>query len=316
MRMLKKIFVYLALILCVTAINGLVRYTMDDGTKFQRRISVTVYIIIFTILLLYTAIFRRHKTATAMVLLAIFPCIVSWDILGAGEYQVIGQNIMVCGVLFSLIDLFIDSRALGTGNLTLIEGIRTHHLIIVLQLYSIVFAVLVSFYTAKIEHDLRKMAAFYNKLKIYFAPCLVLCLGYFWLFKATPSMRSYVDAGDWAGTVAYIFCYMLVLILFKKLRNGWAVSILSVLLVLFFPVIMASGDTVNMTHTDDIERLAQYVKVAPLAEAIATAIIPAPSDVSGHWYALYHIKLYTAFQVLLVLLLLPAALTSKSNKNG
>lgn len=270
---------------------------------------------------------KWNKYWLMILVLSLFPCLWSYDhsvSLGIWNSQSSGERLGFSIFFSSVRDLFMTSNFFFKHGDALIESISKKNVLVLYQIYSIGFSVFIFYEWLKdtFNQNIKRTLAFYVSLiKRHYIFCFatVVCLGINSLFPI-----SHLIIGNnsflWWKTIIYLIGYPVVLFLgyhfFKK--NNKKPNYFFLLLLFIFPVISVSGDIVPYTNffSDNLHN-GREIALEPWLSGLLNIIITTISDVfKSDFRGLAFVKVYSLFQVILVLSVFPSFFMNKEKSHA
>lgn len=327
LKIISTLLLILVLLFGIVIVNFLINYAVNDNRFITSKLfSILYFVICFIAFRRIIHLNSQRKILYVLVLLFVFPTLyIDYITGGLGRKfepieSSIGHFYAVSGFLWSIINIFDTSQSFITDNLKQIGGIKANNLIIIFQVYSILFALIVSLALLKLRNPFRNTLLPYLKHKYFILVCSLLSIIYSLFFLDEDKLISYFSNIDILfKTLLYLLLYVglfIIYITLKKYRIIKENELIAIILILLFPTISVSSDYLNIISADTIPQYERSVKILPLVHALPVTVKYLFKDLFYHRGYIFSIKLYTLFQALVVLYVLPYILTPKINQNG
>ena len=257
-------------------------------------------------------------------LLTVFPCINTESInSGLGRKSdpfgnSIGYYYEISGFLWSIGKFIVPNFK---GLVSFIRGIETHNTLVIYQAYSILFAISISFVLLKLKPIYKKSILLYSKFKHIKLIFILLSICCVLVFLREGELISYWNNTTiWNKTLFFLLLYFSLLIIYVVFQRYHKIrynEIIVLVFILFFPTISVTSDIFNTITADTVPRYERSLNIVPLISALPSTIKYLVSDLYFQMkYYDFSIKLYTLFQISMVLFVFPSLLTPKINQNG
>lgn len=310
----------------VLAVNFVISSVLNDGKSINRIVSFIIYIYSFlTLLLMVIHTNSKNRNLYLLLLMTIFPCFYVGDITGGlgRKFDPIGSSsgyfYAISGFLWSIAGLFNTLKLLIFDNLNLLLRIKTQNTLLVFQAYSVLFTISIYLALLKTRTIYKKSLLLYSKFKYFILICAVFSVCYV-LFFGKNTLISYSENTDmWYKTLFFLLLYISLLIIYiiaQKRYEIWGNELIAVIFILLFPIISVSSNTFNLITADTIPNYERCIGISPLLSALPNTIKYLINDLYFQEKYVFSIKLYSLFQIFMILYVFPSILIPKINRNG
>lgn len=328
-NLLLKLTVFSILIPIIFFLSFILHGILDDGNYFERILISSFYFICFFTLQLFIffnkKLTQRNKFIFLLAIVPFYPTLFLSE--HPTDYYSTTFNLGICGTLWSIIDIISDSHDLylNRGKLDLIYGIKTKNPLIIYQTYSILFVLVISMLSWKLKIIYGSSFKLYSKYRYIFL--IVFGISFLFVFGYQQDQISgeyitimYKKNSVWQKNLIYLMIYYSIIVLFviyrSRMHHNWF-QMTVLLLMLFFPIICATSDFSNVITADTtVTDYKRSLNLEPLVFALPMAIKYLIHDVFVDKHFVFAIRLYSLFQILMVIFLFPSCLNSKSIQHG